>query len=47
VDIQWRDGRLAQATIRSMAGGAARLRYGSVTRDVKLAKGKTFHWNGR
>jgi alpha-L-fucosidase 2 len=46
VDIQWRDGRLGQATLRSFAGGSARLRYGLVTRDVKLAQGKTFTWNG-
>ena len=46
VDLQWRDGRLGQATLRSMAGGSARLRYGPVTRDVNLARGKTFNWNG-
>lgn len=47
VDLQWRDGRLGQATLRSMAGGSARLRYGPVTRDVNLARGKTVNWNGR
>ena len=46
VDIQWREGRLGQATLRSMSGGSARLRYGPVTREVKLARGKTFKWNG-
>ena len=47
VDIQWRDGKLVNATIRSLTGGSARLRYGSVTRDVKLARGRTFNWNGQ
>ena len=47
VDIQWRDGKMLQATIRSPAGGSTRLRYGPVTRDVKLAKGGTLNWNGQ
>ena len=47
VDIDWRDGKLVQARIHSVAGGSARLRYGAVTRDVTLAKGKTFKWNGK
>jgi len=47
VGIAWRDGRLAEAAIGSLNGGAVRLRYGSVTRDVKLSKGKTIRWNGQ
>ena len=47
VDIDWRDGKLVQARIHSVAGGPARLRYGSVTREVTLAKGKVFKWNGK
>ena len=47
VDIQWRDGRLGQANIRSIAGGSARLRYGPVMREMKLARGRTFKWNGQ
>jgi alpha-L-fucosidase 2 len=47
VDIQWRDGRLVRATLHSLAGGSAHLRYGPVTRVVKLAKGETYHWNGQ
>ncbi|MGO8765865.1 MAG: glycosyl hydrolase family 95 catalytic domain-containing protein [Limisphaerales bacterium] len=47
VDIQWRDGKLVRATIRSMTGGSARLRYGPVMRDVKLDRGGIYTWNGQ
>jgi alpha-L-fucosidase 2 len=47
VDITWREGKLVEATIRSLNGGSAKLRYGSVTREVKLAKGETYRWNGK
>jgi len=47
VDIAWRDGALVEATLRSLKGGSTRLRYGSVTREVKLAKGETYHWGGK
>ena len=44
VDMSWRDGKLSEATIRSLNGGSAKLRYGSATREVKLAKGESFQW---
>jgi len=47
VDVTWRDGRLAEAAIRSLNGGSVQLRYGSATREVKIAKGKTYRWDGR
>jgi alpha-L-fucosidase 2 len=47
VDIAWRDGKLVQTTIHSLAGGPARLRYGSITHDVNLAKGKELNWDGK
>jgi alpha-L-fucosidase 2 len=47
VDITWRGGKLAEAVIRSLNGGSARLRYGSLTREVKMAKGETYRWNGQ
>jgi len=47
VDITWRGGKLAEAAIRSLNGGSAKLRYGSLTREVKLAKGETYRWNGQ
>ncbi len=36
VDIEWKDGKLQSATVRSIAGTACRLRYGSKTIDLKL-----------
>ena len=47
VDITWHDGKLVEAAIRSLNGGSAKLRYGPVTREVKLAKGETYRWNGQ
>ena len=47
VDEQWKDGKLSYATVKAKAGGAARLRYGRTTRDIKLAPGQTFRWDGR
>jgi alpha-L-fucosidase 2 len=47
VDIQWRDGKLVQATIHSLAGGSAQLRYGPVTHDLMLGKGKSFKWSAQ
>ena len=47
VDVMWKDGELTQALIRSANGGKAVLRYGEKTREVQLAKGECFSWNGR
>ena len=47
VDVNWQDGRLVAATVRSLNTGSTQFRYGSVTRDVKLAKGETARWNGQ
>ncbi len=47
VDLAWRDGKLVEAAVRSLHGGPVQLRYGSLTREVKLAKGKTYRWNGQ
>ena len=47
VDAAWRDGKLSEAVIRSLNGGSTRLRYGSVTRDVKLSKGDAYRWDGK
>jgi alpha-L-fucosidase 2 len=47
VDLAWRDGKLVEASIRSLQGGSARLRCGAVTRDITLAKGATHRWNGQ
>lgn len=47
VDMIWRDGKLLEAAIRSINGGSAKLRYGSLTREMKLRKGETYRWNGQ
>ena len=47
VDIEWKDGRLVSADIRSLAGEPCLLRYGAATREVNLRRGKTFHWTGQ
>jgi alpha-L-fucosidase 2 len=46
VDITWRSGKLVEAAIRSLNGGSTPLRYGPITREVKLRKGETYRWNG-
>jgi alpha-L-fucosidase 2 len=47
VDISWKDGRLVSANVRSLLGNAARLRYGAVTRGLKLRRGGALRWDGR
>lgn len=46
LDIQWKDGKLVNATVRSLAGGSCRLRYGAITRDLSLAQGQSAQWDG-
>jgi alpha-L-fucosidase 2 len=47
IDIEWKDGKLTSAVVRSLLGNPARLRYGSTTREVKLVKGESFRWDRR
>jgi len=44
VDIAWKDGRLAEAEVRSEAGGPCRLRHGERTREVLIPRGGRFLW---
>ena len=46
VDIEWRNGTLTRAVIRSQLGDPCRLRYGTKTREMKIAKGESFKWTG-
>jgi alpha-L-fucosidase 2 len=46
VDIAWQDGKLTGATIHSLNGNPCHLRYGNVTRLVKIKKGESFQWDG-
>lgn len=47
VDIEWRDGALTRATIRSLLGNPLVLRYAGATKELSLAKGEVFTWNGK
>ena len=47
VDIAWQGGRLTGATVHSLSGNPARLRYGSTTHDLDLKKGESFRWDGK
>jgi alpha-L-fucosidase 2 len=47
VDATWKDGKLAETTVRALQGGAAQLRCGAATKDITLAKGEVFRWNGQ
>lgn len=44
VDIAWQAGMLTRATVRSLAGNPARVRYGDEVRDIAVAKGGESHW---
>jgi alpha-L-fucosidase 2 len=47
VDLEWKDGTLTSAVIKSLAGNPLRLRYQDRVRDVKPAKGETIRWDGK
>jgi alpha-L-fucosidase 2 len=46
VDVSWKDGKLVEAVIQSLTGNPCRLRYGTQTHEVKLAKGESVRWRG-
>jgi len=46
VDIEWKNGKLVSATIHSLAGNPCKVRYGDLTRDLKVKNGATLQLNG-
>ena len=46
VDIEWKDGKLVSATIHSLGGNLCKVRYGNVTREVKIKEGAALQLNG-
>ena len=46
VDIDWKDGKLVSANVKSLTGNPTTLRYGPVTRKLTLGAGDTFSWDG-
>jgi len=47
VDIDWKDGQLTAATIRSQAGNPLKVRYQDRVRDLHPAAGESFRWDGK
>jgi alpha-L-fucosidase 2 len=45
VNIEWKNRRLTSATLRSLLGNPAVVRYGGETRQVAAKSGETFQWN--
>ena len=43
IDIEWKDGKLVECTIRSLNGTPCTVRYGSETKELKLKKGESRH----
>jgi len=46
VDIEWKDGKLARARIKSDHGGTVKVRLGEEVRSVKIRKGASYVWRG-
>jgi alpha-L-fucosidase 2 len=44
VDLSWKEGKLATATVRSTAGTQATLRYGATTKQIHLTPGTSTQW---
>jgi len=47
IDLEWQDGRLQRAAIRSTWGTTARLRSGTAERTVTMKPGDSLTWDGR
>jgi alpha-L-fucosidase 2 len=44
VNMEWKDGKLAAAEVRSLLGNPANVRYGTETREVAVKRGNEFTW---
>jgi alpha-L-fucosidase 2 len=47
IDLEWSEGRLVLATIRSQAGSPCRLRCGDALLSASLERAGTLRWDGR
>ena len=47
IDVEWKNGELTRATVRSLNGNSIRLRFGQVLRELKTRKGQTIVWDGK
>jgi len=46
VDVEWKDGRLAEASIRSLYGNPCRVRYGTDAKEMELKAGESRTFSG-
>jgi len=46
IDINWKDGNLVAARIKSLLGRPLTIRYGVMETDVTIPKGRTITWRG-
>ena len=44
VDLEWKEGRLVQATIRSLLGRPAQVRYDQIERKIEISRNGVFRW---
>jgi alpha-L-fucosidase 2 len=44
VGLRWQDGKLVEATVRSLAGQPCRLRYGNRVEKISIRRGQTVVW---
>ena len=47
IDIDWKNGKLVKATIRSLLGNPLTLRYGSQVETLEIQKGDSISWNSK
>ena len=47
LDVQWKESKLVNVTVRSLAGGSCRLRHGAITHDLNLDQGQIARWGGQ